>query len=141
MIQVLALYASALGYPNVPTKILQAIEVACSKEDPDCEADAVLYAAHESGFDAHPKAWSWDAKAGVSCGYWQTPCRTLPKTVTGQAEAWVAMRRSSLKSFGDLRGLAGATPAGERLARARKREREDVVFAATWAAPSTEEPN
>lgn len=135
MIGTLALYAAAMGYPHAPTKVLAAIERACTNEDDQCELDAVLYAAHESGFDATPKAWSWDAKGGISCGYWQTPCKSLPSTLLGQAKAWVYLRRVSLEEYGDLRGLAGATPAGVRLTVSRQKERQDVLFAATWAAP------
>ena len=124
--------ASALGYHHVPKGILRAIEVACDG-DFQCGEDAVLYAAHESNFSPEPgHLWSWDARAHVSCGVWQTPCATLPRTLVGQAKVWVQMRAASLSQFGDLRGLAGATDAGVRLTRAREREHEDMTFGATW---------
>jgi hypothetical protein len=124
--------ATALGFPHPPKGILRAIEVACNS-DVQCSEDAILYAVHESGLQAEPKlAWSWDAKAGVSCGVWQTPCATLPKTLVGQARVWVELRRLSLAQFGDLRGLAGANDAGVRLTRHREQEHEDMVFGATW---------
>lgn len=129
--------ASALGYHHVPKTILKAIEVACDG-DLTCGEDAVLYGVHESDLSPEPaKLWSWDARAHVSCGVWQTPCATLPKSLVGQARAWLTLRNASLAQFGDLRGLAGANDAGVRLTKAREREHEDMVFGARWGVTPT----
>jgi len=49
------------------------------------------WAWHESRLSLHPKPFSWDSKAGVSCGPWQERCATLPPTLVGQAVAWLAL--------------------------------------------------
>lgn len=126
--------ASAMGFSHPPADTIRAIEVACGS-DASCQEDAVLYAAHESGFSEGPVAISWDAKAHVSCGTWQTPCNSKDRTVLDRARTWVALRRVSLETWGDLRGLAGATDAGVRLTRYREAEREDMLFGATWGVP------
>jgi hypothetical protein len=136
LIYTLTLIASALGYNHVQPSIFQAVVQAC-KSDQACAIDAVLYAAHESAFDAHPKAYSWDARSHLSCGYWQTPCATLPDTLLGQARLWVSLRAASLSQFGSLVGLAGNTAAGRQLTRAREAEKEDCLFAAHWATPDS----
>jgi hypothetical protein len=38
-----------------------------------------VYLEAESRVQLHPHAWSWDAKAGVSCGAWQTPCSSVAR--------------------------------------------------------------
>lgn len=114
--------------------VIAAVQRACG-DDLDCAVDGVVYAIHESNMQNNPKAWSWDAKGGKSCGVWQMPCalvRTMP-SINAQARAWVQMRAASLDAYGSLLGLAGNTPAGEALTRARELETADAVFAATWA--------
>jgi hypothetical protein len=133
LIYTLTLVASALGYNHVQPSLFQAVVQACN-DDETCAVDAVVYAAHESAFDGHPKAWSWDARRHLSCGFWQTPCATLPNTLLGQARLWVSLRAASLSRFGSLVGLAGDTPAGRQLTRARAAEVEDCLFAARWSA-------
>lgn len=124
--------ASAMGFSKAPLSILNALTAACGGDE-SCEVDGVLYAAHESNFQEAPvKLYSWDAKSHVSCGAWQTPCALRPKSILEQARTWVALRRASLDTFGDLRGLAGNNDAGVRLTRAREAERDDMVFGATW---------
>ena len=126
--------ASAMGFSHPPADTIRAIEIACQHEaDPlSCGEDAILYGARESGLSEGPKAISWDAKAHVSCGTWQTPCDSTDRTVLDRARHWVRLRRLSLEAWGDLRGLAGATDAGIRLTRYRELERDDMVFGATW---------
>lgn len=127
--------ASSLGFAHPPQAILRALDEAC-KGDLACEEDGVLYAAHESGFQERPnKNYSWDAKAHVSCGAWQTPCTNPPQSLLEQARTWVVLRKYSLDTWGDLRGLAGNTGAGIRLTRARESERDDMIFGATWGVP------
>jgi hypothetical protein len=124
--------ASAMGFPKAPLSILRALDKACGG-DVQCDEDGVLYAAHESNFQEAPvKLYSWDAKAHLSCGAWQTPCTLKPQTIEEQARTWVYLRKVSLDTWGDLRGLAGANDAGVRLTRARESEREDMLFGATW---------
>jgi hypothetical protein len=127
--------AAAMGFPKAPATILRALEAAC-EGDLDCEEDGVLYAAHESNFQEAPvKLYSWDAKAHLSCGAWQTPCTLKPQSIEEQARTWVYLRKVSLDTWGDLRGLAGANDAGVRLTRAREAEKDDMLFGATWGVP------
>jgi hypothetical protein len=126
------LIALAMGFAHPSPGILSAIDTACRGE-PACVADAVVYAAHESSLTELPKPWSWDAHAGISCGVWQQPCASLPRTVLGQARRWVALRTESLRRWGDLRAMPGDTVAGRRIALARSEEREDALYAARWA--------
>ena len=129
----LAIVASSLGYPHVPPPFLRVAASAC-EGDLVCAVDALVYAAHESGFNAAPAPWSWDARRHVSCGFWQTPCATLAPSVLGQANAWVRLRAISLARYGSLVGLAGNTEAGRQLTAAREAERDDCLFAASWSA-------
>lgn len=59
-----------------------------------------VYAWLESGAQVSPRPYSWDARAGVSCGPWQEPCVVVRRlTVPGQARYWLAeLRRSGLAS-------------------------------------------
>lgn len=109
--------------------IIDAAIAACP--DDDCAVDSVFYAIKESSLRMRPPPESWDAKRGLATGPWQL--WNAPAGLMAQARAWVALRAESLKRWGDLRGLAGATPAGVRLTRAREAEREDCLFAAAWA--------
>lgn len=47
-----------------------------------------VYARLESGGRVHPQPWSWDARAGVSCGPWQMPCG-IRASLRGQAATWL----------------------------------------------------
>ena len=132
LLTLLAIVTSSLGYPHVSPALLQAAASACDG-DTVCAVDAMVYAAHESAFTTHPKAWSWDARRHVSCGIWQTPCGDLPTTLLGQARTWVRLRNASLARYGSLVGLAGDTDAGRQIARAREAERDDCLFAAQWS--------
>jgi hypothetical protein len=132
ILSTLAVVASALGYPNVSSTFLDATASACDGNE-TCAVDALIYAAHESAFNAHPQAWSWDARGHVSCGFWQTPCSALAPTLLGQARDWVKLRNVSLARYGSLLGLAGNTPAGEAVTRSREAERDDCLFAVAWS--------
>jgi hypothetical protein len=56
------------------------------------------WAWHESRLSTHPKAFSWDAHAGVSCGAFQERCATLPPTLLGQAVAWLALAHDGART-------------------------------------------
>jgi hypothetical protein len=116
-----ALYvAHALGFKSPDPGILDAAVVACHA-DVACSVDASYYAAKESGYQRHPKAVSWDARAGISRGPWQLwNCKT--DDVYAQARDWKFRRDVSLKRWGDLRGLAGNTSAGRALTVVRRQE-------------------
>src|SRR5262249_2096962 len=48
------------------------------------------YAWLESGAQAHPRAFSWDARAGKSCGPWQEPCAFVQHaSLVEQARYWL----------------------------------------------------
>jgi hypothetical protein len=83
-----------LGYRTPPMRIVHAIaDAAQTAED---AALLVVYGVHESGLSEHPRAWSWDARAGVSCGPWQLRC-TLSSTPEADARTWLAnVRRAGL---------------------------------------------
>jgi hypothetical protein len=54
------------------------------------------YAWLESRAQVDPRPWSWDAKAGVSCGPWQEPCGVVRRlTLGGQARYWLTELRAS----------------------------------------------
>lgn len=55
-----------------------------------------VYAWFESNASSHPRAYSWDAKAGKSCGAWQEPC-SFAKTASAleQARYWLRELRAS----------------------------------------------
>ena len=135
--------ALALGAEHPRADVMRAVDRACRGKDERCTLDATLWAKHESDLQPRPKPFSWDAKAGVSCGLLQSPCATLPDTLEREVQVWLTLRRYSLETYGDLRALAGATPAGEKIARARAEEADAVLahlntwwslFA--WCAPS-----
>ena len=81
--------------------------------------DAALlayYAALESGLHVHPRAWSWDARAGVSVGPWQlrAPLAT-GRTLAEQAASWLALARAG--------GIAGVDSSPSRAERRGRRAR------------------
>ena len=101
---VLAL-AVALGRGTPATDIAQAIAAGCEAEarhapvDVDmCAALVTTYMAHESGFQDAPSPVSWDARARVSCGVLQVPCR-WSRGPRYDVRLWLWMlRRSTLGS-------------------------------------------
>jgi hypothetical protein len=76
-----------LGYRSPPLAIIRAIaDASATAED---AALMVTYAVHESGLSEHPRPWSWDARAGVSCGFLQLRC-TISSTPEADARTWIA---------------------------------------------------
>jgi hypothetical protein len=121
--------AVALGHTSAQaTLIARAIDQACGGE-PACVVDASVYVDHESNYQLTPAPWSWDAKAGKASGPFQL--WGAPQGIQAQANEWVRRRAASLAQWGDLRGLAGNTEAGVRVARARAEEARGLV----WLAP------
>jgi hypothetical protein len=109
--------ALALGHTSAQaTLIARAIDRACGGE-PACVVDASIYVDHESSYQLTPAPWSWDAKSGRASGPFQL--WGAPQGVQAQANEWVRRRAASLAQWGDLRGLAGNTDAGRRIARSR----------------------
>ncbi len=55
----------------------------------------VTYAALESGMSSRPMAFSWDARAHVSCGYLQEPCGFVDHaSLEEQARYWIREERA-----------------------------------------------
>lgn len=98
----LALVA-ALGFSGPDaTEIARAAAKACP--DQACVTDALVFAAHESSMQRNPRPESWDSRAGLSHGPWQT--RQVGLDLDGQARAWVWLRAASLADCGDLTEVA-----------------------------------
>ena len=76
-----------LGYTRPPLAIVHAIASASATAED--AALLVVYGVHESGLSEHPRPWSWDARAGVSCGPWQLRC-TISSTPEADARTWIA---------------------------------------------------
>ena len=108
---ILALCA-LLGYPHPPAPIVAAIASAAAT--PEEAALLVIYGVHESGLSEHPRAWSWDARGGVSCGWLQLRCG-LSSTPEADARTWLANVRAV--------GLAAVDSSATR---AERRRREAV---------------
>jgi hypothetical protein len=85
-----------------------------------------VYAFAESGVQTHPVAVSWDAKAHVSCGVFQQPCRFVERSSLRQQAGWelAAMRLGKRLCpawpFAPLIGGCGV-PAARRQAQSRMR--------------------
>jgi hypothetical protein len=76
-----------LGYMHPSVAIVQAIaDASATSED---AALLVVYGVHESGLNEHPEPVSWDARAGVSCGFLQLRC-SLSSTSAADARTWIA---------------------------------------------------
>ena len=129
--------AAALHHGPVPPDVARAVAVGCELEaerypvDPRaCAALVLVYAWHESRWQAHPDPVSSDAVADISCGLLQLPCRWLRiddyhwHTTAWEARAWLALLRR-----GTLAGLSGGGRAGERLARVREGEAQAALLA------------
>jgi hypothetical protein len=105
-------------------RIVMAAATACSGEqDPEeCMTDAVVWAKNESRMQAHPHAYSSDAKLGLSCGPWQVQC-SLGDSLDRQAKHWVSLRRYSIFHCGSMALVAsGSCSRGTRLAEERAEE-------------------
>jgi hypothetical protein len=130
--------AAAMGFSH-PGRDQRAIITegarACAHEpDPEaCTTDEVIWGVHESSLQLRPKAESWDAKKDFARGPWQE--WDCPVRLDAQAAKWVGLRRQSLKSYGDLRGLGGANDVGVAIAKSRAAEAADVAFALRWSVP------
>lgn len=81
-------------------RVVDAIAEASMGATTEEVAILATYAWLESGAQVNPRPWSWDARAGVSCGPWQEPCAIVRKlTLGGQARWWLReMRVSGLAS-------------------------------------------
>lgn len=88
---------AALGlHPSLEVSNVADAIATAAETDPHPFADPELvagleadYAARESHASTHPIAFSWDARAHVSCGVWQMACAFVEKhTVLEQAETW-----------------------------------------------------
>jgi hypothetical protein len=114
------------------TRIAEAIARQC--EDSWCTAEAVVWGYAESNLSRHPIAESPDAKAGSSCGIWQTPCALTRDDVDSQVRLWLRMRAQSLGACGDLTALAsGQCGRATELVAARRQEAAALLLAAEWA--------
>jgi hypothetical protein len=134
MIQALAIaltIAAAYGHPTQRGSdayvIASAIVDACDG-DISCVEDAVVFAQHESGMSLHPKAFSHDARSGLSRGPLQV--QGAGNDLDAQAERWVALRAWSLQQCGSLSALAsGSCTRGTRLAASRAAEVDSLHWA------------
>lgn len=84
--------------PEVP-RVAEAI--AATDATPEEAALLAVYVELESGVSERPRAFSWDAKAGVSCGILQEPCDYVrTHTLTEQCQWWLtALRKRGLASL------------------------------------------
>jgi hypothetical protein len=58
--------------------------------------DETVYAALESLVSAHPRAFSWDARGHVSCGYLQEPCGFVDHaSLEEQSRYWLRIYRAA----------------------------------------------
>lgn len=88
--------------------------IAAAAESPLEASELAVYAWLESSGKTHPRAFSWDARAGVSCGPWQLRC-SLSRTPAEDAKQWIAIVRAH--------GLVAVD--GSR-SRAERRERQAI---------------
>lgn len=108
--------------PRIADAIATAVEREKAPASGESHAvDAALlaeYADRESNLSEHPKAWSWDAKAGLSEGVWQLRSYLVQgRSLDGQASTWLG----SLRAAGLARGIdSSASRAAHRLAEARE---------------------
>lgn len=106
-LQTLVLGIAGLLHRGTPSRqIVTAIVDGCEHETKiaptdveACVALVTVYVALESGYLTNPIPWSWDAKAGRSCGILQLPVCSLPSSPARDVMTWLSMvRRSSLAS-------------------------------------------
>lgn len=87
---------------TVDSRVVDAIATVGAEAGTTLEEVSLLttYAWLESGGQVSPKPYSWDAKAGRSCGPWQEPCAfTKTASVTAQARYWLScVRQAGLAS-------------------------------------------
>lgn len=117
MIEIVVALCVLMGFAHPSPAIVRAIaEAAQSRQE---AAITVVYAVHESGLQERPAPISWDARAGVSCGFLQLRC-ALSSTPAADARTWLALVRSS--------GLAAVDSSPARAAR-RQAEADGLVRA------------
>jgi hypothetical protein len=120
-------YGKGLGREKIATALIEAVE--------ECVSDGLLptefqdaqellntmayYVAKESNVSEYPIAFSWDAKAGVSCGILQEPCAFVKTHSLKEQGIWW------IKSVHDA-GLASVDSDPKR-AKARKLEVKKVL--------------
>src|SRR5271168_1419855 len=98
--------ADRAAEPAVVNAIVAVGDEATSRE----VALLTTYAWLESRARTEPVAWSWDAKANVSCGPWQEPCGFVrTHSVADQARYWLRELRTA--------GLASLDSSPRRAAR------------------------
>ena len=93
MLQFLQPGGAKAAEPRVVDAIVDAsyLEKASQKE----VALMTVYAWKESGAQSLPRPQSWDAKAGVSCGFLQIPCTAAARlSLTGQGRYWLRELRA-----------------------------------------------
>jgi hypothetical protein len=89
-------------------------------------AEMVTYDELESGASEHPRSWSWDSKAGVSCSSLQLPCSFVAHaTVVEQHYYWLRELRAA--------GLASLDSSPTRAA--RREAMAQMALAAALAQP------
>jgi hypothetical protein len=100
--------------------------------------DAALlfeYARRESHFQLAPRAYSWDAKAGLAHGVWQLHGPAGLASVGGQARAWLRMLREGARLHPETPSaiMWGLSPRGIRGAQMRELEAAELLRQATGA--------
>lgn len=87
MTPLVLILCALLGFRSPPLAIVHAIaDASATAED---AALLVVYGVHESGLSERPSPWSWDARAGVSCGFLQLRCN-LSGSPEADARTWLA---------------------------------------------------
>jgi hypothetical protein len=100
MLETLVLAMFAIIQPGAERVVDRRIVAAIAEAGRDATEEEVAllttYAWLESAGRVNPKAWSWDARAGVSCGPWQEPCGAVRQlSLVGQANFWLRELRTS----------------------------------------------
>lgn len=130
---ILLALVALLGVRSPDTsRIVDAIEASTS--DPHEAALSLVFADRESGMREHPQAYSWDARAGRSCGPWQEPCDFVKgATLAQQAKAWIYLLHEGAKSCPDAptAPLSGGCDRGRRIADARELAASSLLKRAT----------
>lgn len=120
---ILALWTSMSPSHTLPTEAEPVAAAIVSTIDADAQAGntpvlrshvedglmMAVYAYSESAVQTHPLAVSWDAKAHVSCGVFQQPCRFVERSSLRQQAGWelAAFRTAKRMCGGSLAPLIG----------------------------------
>jgi hypothetical protein len=133
---ILAIWSNLHAHGPDAARIAEAIAGAVESEASPASGESIavdaallaLYAAKESHLSEHPMAESWDAKAGLSCGYLQLRCAlTRDRSLRQQAQTWLAAVRRG--------GLVAADSSRSRAARRMEEARAALGAAMAGAAP------